>query len=186
MIKYKRILTNIHLISLAFCLIALGLNILTDYYFYFNWIVPFFTLGLITSGLFLFVLYARSSNLWLKIYGGLFFTYPLIILAGALFSRMMLLFGVGLPLFLLSIESNLYIGEGMMIREGFSGVLAASPKIQLYETHFPLIKKLGVAYINHDIFQELKIDSIKVSKVTGDTIILQSEPDHRQLEFRKE
>lgn len=185
LVKYKRIVTNIHLISLAFCLIALALNLLTDYYFYFNWIVPFFTVGFITSGLFLFVLHARSSNLGLKIYGGLFFSYPLIVLVVAFLDRLAMAIVISVPLFLLSVNSTLYVGEGMMIRERFSGVLAASPSIELYETHFPLIKKMGVTNVNHDIFRELEIDSIKVSRGGGDTIIIQSEPDHRQFKFSK-
>ncbi len=184
-IRYKRVVINSHFISLAFCLIALGLSLISDYSFYGGWIAPFFTTVMISTGLFLFVLYARSSSIWLKLYGGLFFTYPLIILIAALFSRVFLVFGAGLILFVLYKPDNLYSGKGMMIREGFSGMLAASQKIELYEIHFPLVKKIGESNLGSEILSQVKIDSIKVVTVAADTLIIQTEPDHRTFKFSK-
>lgn len=185
LLKYRRIVINSHLISLTICLIALAMNLTSHYSFYGGWITPFFATGMISSGLFLFVLYARSSQIWLKLYGGLFFSYPLIILIAAIFSRMFLVFGIGLTLFILNIPENLYSGKGMVIREGFSGMLAASQKIELYESHFPVIEKLGETNLGSETLVQIKIDSIKVCKGAADTIIIQSEPDHRTFKFSK-
>ena len=183
--KYKRTVIKVHLISLAFCLIAAAMNLMSDYSFYSGWITPLFATSMISSGLLLFVLYARSSKIWLKLYGGLFFSYPLIILIAALFSRMFLVFGIGLTLFILNIPENLYSGKDMMIREAFSGMLAASQKIELYESHFPLIKKLGETNLGSETLIQIKIDSIKVCKGAADTTIIQSEPDHGTFKFSK-
>lgn len=96
---------------------------------------------------------------------------------------MFLVFGLGLTLFILNIPENLYSGKGMVISEGFSGMLAASQKIELYESHFPLVRKLSEANLGSETLGQVKIDNIKVLKGAADTIIIQSEPDHRTFKF---
>lgn len=183
--RYKKILIRIHLVSLFFCSIALVLNISSDYSFYGAWTLPFLSACLIISGLFLFVLYARSANLLMKIYGGVYFSYPLLIILITMLSRMMLGFGVGLTFMVLNVPDNFYKGKGLVIREGFSGVLAASQKIILYESCFPLLKKIGTASLGSENFSQFSIDSIQVQTKVADSIVIKTAPDDRIFTFYK-
>lgn len=183
--RYKKILIRIHLVSLFFCSIALLLNISSDYSFYGAWTLPFLSVCLIISGLFLFVLYARSANLLMKIYGGIYFSYPLLIILATMLSRMMLGFGLGLTFLVLNVPDNFYKGKGLVIREGFSGVLAASQKIVLYKSCFPLLKEIGTASLRSENMSQLNIDSIQVQTMTADRIVIKTEPEHRKFTFYK-
>ena len=184
--KYKKTLITIHLTGLAVWLVQLFLNISSDYALYGTWTLPLVLTSYFVSGLLLFVHYGRSSNILMKIYGGLFFFYPIFFIAGALFTRIVLIFGISITSFVLSIPDNLYSGKGLIIRKGFSGVMAASQKIELYKSCFPLVKKLGEASLGPESVKEIEIDNILVIQEKADTIIIRSNPENRVFRFYKD
>lgn len=183
--KYKKTIIRIHLASLAIWLIQLLLNFSSDYALYGAWTLPFVLTCYFVSGLFLFVYYGRSSNILMKIYGGVFFFYPILIIVGAIFSRFIMVIGIAITVFALDVPANIYSGKGVIIREGFTGVMAASQRIELYKSCFPLVKKLGETSLGSETLGALKIDSIVVTPGKADTIIIKSNPDNRTFKFHK-
>lgn len=183
--KYKKTLIRIHLACLVVSLIQLILKISSDYALYGTWTLPMVLTGYFASALFLFVHYCRSSNILMKIYGGLFFFYPIFFIVAALFARIVLILGISITFFALNIPDNLYSGKGLIIREGFSGVMAASQKIELYKSCFPLVKKLGETDLGSASVNEIKIDSILLIQGEANTITIKSNPENRIFRFYK-
>lgn len=189
----KKLILRVHLVTVIVLLIEILLWRFSDYTIYGSWTLPIVTLFFMITGSLLIVMYWKTKYRFIKVYSGFFFFYPLLVIVAVFMSRLFAVLIVILPLASLFVPDTLGTGNGMTIRHEFNGVMAASDKLMLYKSYFPLERKIGHKYLNHQEVNSLDISQLGPLKMIGDSVAVfyneGKKPlvffDYRQLKNRK-
>lgn len=179
--QLKKRVVQLHLASVAIMLIEYLLWTFTAYRLYGAWTFPVAAVLFLITGTLLMVVYWKTTNLFLKIYGGIFFFYPLLIVLAAFTERLFMAILISIPLAMLFTPETVGYGNSMSIKKEFSGVLGYGTRVLLYKSYFPLEKKIGETYVSPAELKEM--GNLEEAVVKGDSVVVFYNHHRDKLKF---